>query len=297
MRKRLPPLISIEAFVVVARLMSISRAADELNISKSAVSRRVQALEADLGQALLNRGRSGVSLTNAGKAYFSVTGPAFEALHDAAEIVASADRRRTLKVAVPESFASVWLLPRLSKFYAANSDIELQLDSVGYYDQLDLKDVDVVIRVSKGQPTANHAEKFMALSQFPVASPDLLNRSPIRSLEDLSRHKQIVLSTMKDAWSDWLSHVGGGDIKPSKVLQFDTMSLVMRAAANGLGVALVFGELCEAELNSGALVAPFAERIVGVRSLDFVCRKQDVSRRTVRRFRNWLITEAAAKTS
>ena len=297
MRKRLPPLISIEAFVAVAQVMSISRAAERLNISKSAVSRRLQALEADLGQVLIHRNPSGLRLTHAGQSYYSITGPAFQALHDAAEVIASAERRRTLKIAVPESFASVWLLPRLSKFYAANPDIELQLDSVGYYEQLGLENVDVVIRVSKGQPPAHHTENFMALSQFPVASRDLLRRSPIRSLEDLSQHTQIVLSTMKDGWSDWLSHAGGEHIQPGKILKFDTMSLVMRAATNGLGVALIIGELCEEELASGALVAPFAEKIIGVRSLYFICRKQDVSRRTVRRFRNWLIMEAAANPS
>lgn len=297
MVQRLPPLKSIEAFVVVARLRSFSKAAGELNITKSAVSRRIAALEADLGLQLFGRTGNSVKLTSAGQIYFEHTGPAFAALHQAARAVQRLENRSVLRVALPESFASTWLMPRLSRFYEVNRDIELRLDSKGYFDQLELRDADVLIRVGKDMPQAHHAERLMPISQFPVCSPTLLSGRRVETLEDIQHLTFIKLSTMMDAWDDWLALVGRPDFHPHKVLHLDTMSLVNQAALNGLGVALGIGELCEADLRLGRLQAPFAERLIGVRSLFFVCRKQDISKRSVRRFRNWLMVEAAAKAS
>jgi LysR family glycine cleavage system transcriptional activator len=297
MVKRLPPLKSIEAFVIVAKLLSFSKAALELNISKSAVSRRIQALEADLDIRLIERGANSVQLTAAGQTYYDLTGPAFATLHRAALALDGAHRRSVLKIALPESFASVWLMPRLSDFYARHRDSQLHLDSAGYFEQQDLRDVDVLIRVNRDKPAHHHAERLMALSQFPVCSPDLLSRTPLRTIDDLRDRPLIMLTTMADAWGDWLHHVGRPDLQPQKVLSFDTMSLVMRAAASGLGVAMGFGELCERELAEGRLVAPFPQKLIGSRSLYFVCRQADVSKRSVRRFRNWLMEESVATSS
>jgi LysR family glycine cleavage system transcriptional activator len=295
--KRLPPLRSIEAFVVVARLLSYSRAAQELNVSKSAVSRRIQALEADLDIRLFDRGANSVALTRAGRTYFDITGPAFAALHRAAAAMDEQESRSLLRIGLPESFASVWLMPRLSSFYARHRDVELHLDSANYFDQEDLREIDIAIRVSQEKPPHHHAERLMTLTQFPVCAPELRAREAIRSVDDLARTPMIVLTTMADAWGNWLAQVGRPDIQPRKVMHFDTMSLVMRAATNGLGVAMGIGELCANDLGDGRLVAPFEDKLVGRRSLFFMCRKEDVSKRAVRRFRNWLMAEIATNSS
>jgi LysR family glycine cleavage system transcriptional activator len=294
MADRLPPLKSIEAFVAVAQTLSFSKAALELNITKSAVSRRIQVLEADLGTRLLSRNPSAVKLTDSGQTYFDLTSAVFADLHRATTALDLAKTRSVLRISVPESFASVWLVPRLSSFYKKNYEIELHLDSRSYYEQLDLRDVDVGIRVSRTPPGAHHAERFMTLTQFPVCSPDLIAQSPITAIDDLNDRTIIVLTTMADAWDDWLRQAGRSDIRPQNVLAFDTMSLVMKAATSGLGIAMGIGELGKSELDEGRLVAPFEPRLAGAYSLFFVCRRQDVSRRAVLRFRNWLIAEADA---
>lgn len=297
MTGRLPPLRSIEAFVVVARTLSFTKAALELNITKSAVSRRIQALEADLGTRLLQRTANTVRLTASGRTYAEMTSAAFADLHRATRAMALAKTSSVVRVAVPESFASVWLMPRLSRFYAAYRGVELQFDSIGYFDQLDLRDVEVAIRVARSQPLAHHSEKLMQLTQLPICAPQFLEAAPIATVDDLAGRPVIVLTTMEDAWTDWLASIGRPDIQFDTCLRFDTMSLVIRAASAGLGIALGIGELCEAELAQGRLVAPFGDAVVRERALYFVCRKQDVSRRAVGRFRNWLVNEISSATA
>ena len=109
MVQRLPPLRAIEAFVLVAETSSFTKAAQELNITKSAISRRIQSLEDDLGVKLFRRSNKALDLTVDGQNYYKITGPAFDALRTAATQLDRPRRNNTLRVALPQSFASSWL--------------------------------------------------------------------------------------------------------------------------------------------------------------------------------------------
>jgi LysR family glycine cleavage system transcriptional activator len=291
MVQRLPPLRAIEAFVMVAETTSFSKAALELNITKSAVSRRIQSLEDDLGVKLFRRSNKALTLTNDGASYFQITGPAFDALRTAGSQVAAPRRGNTLRVALPQSFASTWLIPRMSDFYEKYPDTDLQLDSQGYFNMLESDSVDVLLKLAKEPPAAFHAEKFMPIVQFPVCSPDLLGRRAAR-LDDIGAGTMLHLDSMPTAWAEWLQVAGRSDLLEGRSLHFDTMSLALDAAANGLGFAMGAEVVCERDLRRGRLIAPFAQRLDGLRSMYFVCRKRDVSNRMVRRFRSWLFNEA-----
>jgi LysR family glycine cleavage system transcriptional activator len=291
MVQRLPPLRAIEAFVMVAETTSFSKAALELNITKSAVSRRIQSLEDDLGVKLFRRSNKALTLTNDGASYFKITGPAFDALRTAGSQVAAPRRGNTLRVALPQSFASTWLIPRMSGFYEKYPDTDLQIDSQGYFNMLESDSVDVLLKLAKEPPAAFHAEKFMPIVQFPVCSPDLLGRRAAR-LDDIGAGTMLHLDSMPTAWAEWLQVAGRSDLLEGRSLHFDTMSLALDAAANGLGFAMGAEVVCERDLRRGRLIAPFAQRLDGLRSMYFVCRKRDVSNRMVRRFRSWLFNEA-----
>jgi LysR family glycine cleavage system transcriptional activator len=286
MTHRLPPLKAIEAFVAVARTLSLSKAGRELNITKSAVSRRIQSLERDLGAPLFHRGGKVLEMT--------ATGPAFDALHQAASMLKTARRSKCLHVALPQSYASGWLMPRLSSFYGRHPDIELQLDSLGYFDGLEAIEADVSIRVARSPPASFHSDKLMNLVQLPVCSPSILRKLPLRSIADLAAHTRLTLSSMPDAWPQWLQHVRHPGLACRRTQEFDTMPILMQAARDGLGVAIGIEALCRADLEERRLVAPFQERLEGVLSLYFCSRKQDVSRRPIRLFREWLIAESLA---
>lgn len=292
MSQRLPPLKSIEAFVAVAESLSYGKAASELNITKSAISRRIQSLEGDLGVRLLHRMNKALALTKDGQAYFEVTGPAFGALRSAGRVVRRPARNTTLRVSLPESFASYWLIPRLPLFYEIHQDIELSLDSLGYFKNLEGDNVDVAIRVSRAPLNAFHCERMMDIVQIPVASPALLRRVPLETVDDLAGHTLLHLKTMPDVWPEWLASVGREDLAGQKSLSFDTMSLSLDAAANGLGVAIGVENLCRRDFEAGRLVAPLPHRLEGRRALYFTCHKQDAAKPAIRKFRNWLLAEA-----
>lgn len=291
MVQRLPPLRAIEAFVLVAETLSFTKAAQELNITKSAVSRRVQSLEDDLGVKLLRRASKALELTADGVGYFKITGPAFDALRTAGAQIDRPRRNNTLRVALPQSFASSWLIPRMAGFYEKYPDTDLQLDSLGYFNMLESDDVDVLLKVAKEPPPALHSEKLMRVVQFPVCSPQLMGAGPA-ALDDIAAHTLLHLNTMPSAWQEWLQLAGRPDLLNARALHFDTMSLAMDAAANGLGLAMGAEVVCQRDLGRGRLVAPFPQRLEDLRAMYFVCRKRDVSNRMVRRFRTWLFAQA-----
>jgi len=290
MLQRLPPLRAIEAFVLVAETSSFSKAAQELNITKSAISRRIQSLEDDLGVKLFRRSNKALALTNDGASYFKITGPAFDALRTAGAQVSTRRRRNSLRVALPQSFASSWLIPRMGGFYEKYPDIDLQLDSQGYFNMLESEEVDVLLKVAKEPPASFHAEKFMSIIQFPVCSPELLGQREAQ-LDDIASQTLLHLASMPTAWAEWLQLLERPDLLNGRSLNFDTMSLAIDAAANGLGFAMGAEVVCQRDLKRGRLIAPFPQRMEGLRALYFVCRKRDVSSRMVRRFRTWLFDE------
>lgn len=288
---RLPPLRSIEAFVVVAETMSYSKAADALNITKSAVSRRIQSLEADLGVLLFKRSNKALTLTNDGDAYFQITGPAFGALRTAGQAILRPERQARLKVSVPESFASHWMMPRLPRFYRAHPEIELQLDSLGYFNSLDDDDIDVAIRVSREPFAGMHCEHLVDLVQFPVISPTLLRERALATPDDLAAHTLLHLKSMPTTWAVWLEAADRAELIAARSLHFDTMSLSLDAALNGLGVAMGVELLCKGDIDAGRLLAPLPVRLVGRVAIYFTCRKRDAAKPLIRKFKNWLVAE------
>lgn len=291
MVQRLPPLRAIEAFVLVAESLSFTKAADELSITKSAISRRIQSLEEDLEVQLFIRGNKALALTPDGAAYHKLTGPAFDSLRAAGAQMKRIRQTNTLCVALPQSFASYWLLPRVASFYEQYPDTELRLDSLGYFNLLESEGVDVVLQVAKEPPPGFHAERLVNLELFPVCSPTLLSRQPA-VLDDIAEHRLLHLNTMPSIWAEWLQLVGRPDLLEGRVHHYDTFSLALDAAVGGLGLTMGTDVICQRDLQKGRLVAPFPQRLVSARAMYFVCRKQDVGKPIIRRFRNWLFKQA-----
>lgn len=279
--------------MLVAELSSFTRASRELNITKSAISRRIQSLEEDLGLKLFSRSNKALELTADGVAYYKLTGPAFDALRAAGAQLERLRGGATLKVALPQAFASSWLMPRVTSFYERHPDIDLQLDSLGYFNQLESEDVDVLLQLAKEPPASVHAERFMQTVQFPVCSPGLMQRLPAQ-LDDIADHPLLYLDTMPTVWTEWLQMAGRPDLAGGRGHHYDTMSLALDAAANGLGLAMGADIVCQRDLERGRLVAPFPQQLVGLRSMYFVCRKRDVSSQKIRRFRTWLFSQVEA---
>ena len=181
------PLRSVEAFVVVARALSLARAATALNISIPAVSRRIQLLERYLGFSLFHRSPRGLSLTEAGQNYVRELGPAWDAVYAATAAAKATDRRGVFKVSVIPTFAANWLLPRLAR---AGMEIELET-SADIVELPSRPDLDCAIRLGRGPWSGVVGEKVLPIEAYPVASPDVVAAGHPLKPADLVRHTLI----------------------------------------------------------------------------------------------------------
>ena len=284
-------LLALQAFELVARTGSFKAAAEALHITASAVSHRIAGLEKTLGEKLFERGPRGVTLSPAGRQLSAATGRAFGELSRA--LVRQGASSRRLRLSAVPIFASHWLLPRLGAFLSRHPEIELQVEASPRMADMEAGLVDVALRYGEGDWPDVAVEKIMDLRAVPVAAPALARRL---KLSDLSQAPLIRVSPFGTSWTEW-AKAAGLDPAPferrkdePKGLQVDGMGASLRAAAHGLGVALVFDPLIDSEIGSGALVR-VGPGVAARGQIWLVCRRRERSVPAIRALRRWLLEE------
>ena len=251
---RLPSIDGLRAFEAAARLGSFERAADELNVTPSAVSKRVATLEELLGTALLLRAARTLTLTAAGKEYLGQVGAALELLAAEPLHQRAAQRSQRLRVTAPPTFARQILVPQLEAFTAAHPQIELEVVLSIPYLAAPSGDADVEIR--NGDAAAAGVAPLMHDRLLPVAAPALLARlPPLRTPADLAHAP--LLRTPLEPWAPWFRAAGLDWPEPSLGPKLVDLGLTLEAAVSGQGVALARPSLARAWIAAGALVPPF----------------------------------------
>lgn len=294
MPNRLPPLRGIEAFVAAAHALSFTQAAAQLNLSVSAVSRRVAALEEALGVALFHRFNRTLRLTTAGKRYLAALEPALDRLEAACETVRPRSTRHLLKLDVLQSFAVLWLLPRLDRFHAAHPQIELRLSTTG--GKPELGRVDGAIRIAQAPLSGAAGDRLFGLRCTPVATPALVKAKPgLRKPDDIAHHPLLGLVRPRGFWEAWLKAAQVAPFKAKGMARFDSLHLLYEAAANGMGVALAFDRLVQPYLRDKRLVAPFELTVPLDYSYWLLYRPGAATRKPLAAFRRWLKAEIAAQ--
>jgi LysR family transcriptional regulator, glycine cleavage system transcriptional activator len=287
------PLAAIEAFVLAAETLSITKAAAVLGLSVPATSRRVQALEAELGIRLFRRLHRALELTAAGAAYHARLAPAFAEIRTASETARRGRNAQVLRINLLQSFAASWLMPRLPRFHAAHPAIRVELQTeTAMLDLAARDDVDVAIRLGKGPWPGLAATRLMTPALFPVCTPALARC--LRQPADLARFAWLGSSHLPHSWSEWTAAVGHAKLKPVRVQNFDNLQLLYEAALGDLGVALGIEPIVAPYLADGRLVAPFPERVRRSRAYWLVCRRTESNRPAIRAFRRWAVAEARA---
>ncbi|MBC8057557.1 MAG: LysR family transcriptional regulator [Rhizobiales bacterium] len=298
MKRGAPPLAAIEAFLQAARSSSFRAAAEALAISPSALSRRLQSLEAFLGAALFERSGQRPELNAAGRQYLEAVAPAIEAIRRAS-VPAHAqalDPARPLRVMAPHSFTLSWLAPRLPGFIAHAGGIDVELSICRDLSPLTCGAVDIAI-VSGPRDWRNLPfERLAPLEGVLVCAPVLVGgEAPPRGLAELPGHRRLGVSSPPGLWAAWLAGAGYDGPALREPTLYDTASLVYEAAAAGFGVAIATPFLAERHLATGQLRRVGGERApLGV-DYCLVCASEAVGRRTdVRAFRAWARSEAAS---
>lgn len=265
MRDRIPPLAALRAFAAVARLGSFARAAVELNVSTSAVSHQVAALEADLGAILLDRARNGSGRTVAtppGNALIAAIDTAFAQLGAACEAVRdqAARNRPTLAISANGSIASLWLAPRLAAFAAQHPSVQWQVRAIETTPDMMREGLDLALLRARRGATLDGDRFLFAETVFPVCSPALgLDGDPAALLRHNLLQEEVESSPEKE-WPTWLELLGPGRRVHANVVHFSTFNAAIGAAIAGAGVALGRAPLIDLELSTGRLVRPFGDR-------------------------------------
>jgi LysR family transcriptional regulator, glycine cleavage system transcriptional activator len=256
---RAPSLRSVAVFVSAGRALSFTAAARTLGLTPSAVSRRIADLEHELGVALFRRFNRRLELTAAGARYLEGVGRALDQIERASQALRPPRRQTTLRLSVLQSFASLWLLPRLAAFKRARPDLDVEIETST--ELMDLADdrYDAAIRFGSGRWPGLGADRLFRTEVFPFAAPALMRGRRAVSAGALDRTVLFDIVQAPDLWPQYLRAVGLGAYQPRQRRGFDNAQVMYEAVANGLGMALAAEELVGRQLATGRLVKPFTD--------------------------------------
>lgn len=254
--RRLTPSMSLLiAFDAAARRLSFTDAASDLSLTQSAVSRQVQALEELLGVPLFRRMNRKLTLTAIGAAYHRDIGQALQRVRSASlQAIASQTGRGSLDLAALPTFASKWLMPRLSDFYKRHPGVLINLHSrIGQFD-FERNGIDAAIGVGDGTWPGLVSYKLCDETLLPIISPSLARTHPIREPRDLTRHLLLRVAARSDSWIRWFEDQQIDERSMNVGPQFELTSHLIEAVSSGIGIGLVPSFLVEDELAAGAVV-------------------------------------------
>lgn len=246
-----PSLKALRSFEAAARLESLTLAAQELNVSVSAVAFQVRQVEAVLGCALLRRSGRGLAATESGKALARELGAAFASI-DSSLARFRPGAERTVTVAMLPSFAALWLLPRLAGFKAAHPELEVRILTADRLVNLEAEQVDCAIRCGPGSWPGLRAETLFPQKLAPMCSP--AHPAAIKGLSAAAPEDLIVNSRHAGEWRDWYSASGIDSADPPRGQRLDGRELIAEAVLAGLGIGLMDVSIFARHLRDGELV-------------------------------------------
>jgi len=297
-RYNLPHLAFFQGFEAAARTLSFTKAAEELFITQSAVSRQIKSLEAALALKLFERRPRSLTLTEDGQALYRIATDVLDRLQAATDRLRAETRARQLSITTTTGFASLWLIPRLRRFTALHPDIDVRISATTDALNLERSLIDLAIRYCKPETVPEGAVRLFGEEMIPVCSPALLrdNRRPLKRPQDLAHHTllhfdYVGAETMYIDWGTWLTALGIGELKSAGALHFSQYEQMIQAAISGHGVALGRQPLVGDLIESGPLVAPFKQTLVGSRAYFIIESRLSAGKPHVREFAQWLLTE------
>lgn len=287
------PLRSISVFHAVARSGSISSAAEELNVTPSAVSQQIQALETHLGTSLMVKVGRGVALTEAGERYFSMIAEEIDRISEATQSIRGLRPVTLLTVRATPTLSSKWLLPRLRSFLDANPDLEVRLNGTNEVTDFTRETVDVEIRHGRGQWPGLYTEGLTEEWFFPVCSPSYAAAASL-SVADVAQHRLIQSVKSQVQWPYWFSMCKITPPNQIRRVLFDRSHMAVDAAADGIGLALESSLMMWRELRDGSLVCPVRNTPKIAQTTQWiVCPVDHLRKHKVSLFIDWLRAEVA----
>ena len=288
--RRMPPMGALEAFLVVAQNRTLAAASIELSLSVSALSRRIQALEAYVGRPLFERLHHELRLTADGEWLLDQARPAFDALAQALGELSESDAH-SIALGVPPSFATAWLLPRFGQFRQAHPDVAVSFDSSGEpFSKLGTS-LDALIVFAESVAGDFYARELRRQAAFAVCAPGYLE--PGADVATVIATKPVLLHKgLPKVLPLWMEALGLASEPGLQLQYYDSGPMLLAAAESGLGIALTLADSVRFYPGEGRLEQPFGEAVPTPYSYYFVCRQSALRGRALRRFHDWIAAEA-----
>src|SRR2546421_3915180 len=297
-RNVMPSLDLLAGFEAAARHLSFTKAGDELFLTKSAVSRQIKELEDQLGVSLFHRRHRALALTEAGQQFYAAAAQVLTTMRTATSRLRAQTGKKTLSVTTTNSFAALWLIPRLAGFTRTHPDVEVKITAETRVQDLERDGLDLAIRHGPPSLAGPNAVRLFGERVFPVCSPKLLKNKPLRQPADLKNHCLLQYDDPEARhpwlhWKTWLEVAGIADLRPAGTLSFSGYEQIIPAAVAGHGVALGRSPLVKDLLASHELIAPFKSSADPARAYFAIVAKNAAERPEVAAFLDWLKREVA----
>lgn len=259
MRKYIPTLQELQAFEAAGRHLSFTRAGKELHVTQSAVSHHVAKLEALLGMKLFERSSPRLTLTEPGRVYLERVEPLLTQLEAATiEMLTHGGQGGSLNLACPTTFGVSWLIPRLPEFSLTHGNVSLTLVRYPRLDEAWAPNIDAAIRFGEDNWPGLVSHYLMGREMVVICHPDeLRGKDRLKHPADLERLTLLQHEGDPLAWERWFEHVGAAHASARVGPRFDPFSMLIKAAAAKLGVALVPRCIIDPELKAGQVVIAF----------------------------------------
>lgn len=294
LRRLTPPVHLLRAFSTVARFGGVSRAAEALHLTQSAVSKQIQELEKWVGVDLFERSRKRLTLTPAGERYEKAVRALLSQLESATlELITSTDGGGALHLSTLPTFGASWLIPRLPQFQLQHPQVTLHFVPYAQGYDFESPSLDCSILFGEGHWPGARAHYLDGQDIALIAPPPSFGGPAIHSPRDVAQYTRLRHLTIPHAWMTWAQAWDTHNLDPLAGLQFDQFQTIIQAVMAGMGVALVPRCLVEAQIAQGLVSEPLPNHGLVSNLGYWLCYPE--SRANIAplvAFRNWLLQQA-----
>jgi LysR family glycine cleavage system transcriptional activator len=293
--RRLPPLNAVRAFEAAARRGNFHQAAEELSVTPSAISHQVRTLEEFFGVKLFRRSGRSVELTGKAQDFLRSVSQALDQISAASQRVMRRPEGNLLNIAVSPTFATGWLVPRMSEFQVDHPEVEIRMTTTMSVTEFADSDIDLSINYSTGEfPPGLRSVKLMEEHCVPVCSPRYMDEhGPLATPRDIRNCTLLHAFPRIGQWRNWLKVAGVADVDAERGPKFQTTPLALEAAKSGLGVAISNLEFVEDHIRQGTLVAPFKVEVPSESGYYLLYPEENSHEPKVEAFQDWLLAKLA----
>lgn len=265
----------------------VTRAAEELNLTQSAVSRQIGNLETYTRQQLFKRERKRLIPTDAARQFAQSISPMLDTLEkETMRLMSWGAEDRILTLGLLPTFGSRWLIPRLGGFTERHPDIQLNIVSGLTYADFAAASTDVAVIYGDGEWPSFSSYRLLDEEIIPVVAPESYNSPDILSYEHLQ------MATRPTAWSDWLGAYYKEEVTQQLGPKFENFTMMIEAVRSGLGVAVLPLMYVKSDIEKGRLLAPFGPAVTSQKGYYLACAEHLTDSPKVKVFREWLFNTA-----